>query len=152
MSQPDAEGTPAEEVARAAERLRLAESRLSRRRQNDCGPSENARAAMRFVYDRADLGEEATPTAIAEHLGISTAAVTGMLERMHSGGLLSFRPNPRDGRSKLVVPADRTADVDDIDPLTAQIRRMAEALPAEVAEQVTAFLGRVTSAIDRECA
>jgi len=152
MPESEEDGTPAEQVARATERLRLAESRLSRRRQNDCGPSENARAAMRFVYDRADSGEEATPTTIAAHLGISTAAVTGMLDRMHAGGLLSFRPNPQDGRSKLVVPADRTADVEELDPLTAQIKRMADALPADTAEQIAAFLGRITSAIDRECA
>jgi DNA-binding MarR family transcriptional regulator len=144
--------TPAEEVARAAERLRLAESRLSRRRQNDCGPSENARAAMRYVYDRADSGDEATPTSIAEHLGISTAAVTGMLDRLHAGGLLTFRANPRDGRSKLVVPMDRSADVEEVDPVTAQIRRMAEQLSDDLAREVADFLAKITKAVDRACA
>ncbi|WP_194384835.1 hypothetical protein [Microbacterium luteum] len=33
------------DAARSIERLRLAEGRLARRRQNECGPSENARAA-----------------------------------------------------------------------------------------------------------
>jgi DNA-binding MarR family transcriptional regulator len=151
MSDTD-DGGAAEAVARAAERLRLAESRLSRRRQNDCGPSENARAAMRFVYDRADAGEEATPTSIAEHLGISTAAVTGMLDRLHAGGLLTFQPNPRDGRSKLVVPLDRSSDADGIDPLTAQIRRMAEELSPSVAGEVAKFLSKLTGVVDQECA
>ncbi|MFT4211103.1 MAG: MarR family transcriptional regulator [Microbacterium sp.] len=147
------ESTPGNDaVAYAAERLRLSESRLARRRQTDCGPSENARAAMRLVYERADAGEQTTPTAIAEHLGVSTAAVTGMLDRLHAGGLLAFRPNPDDGRSKLVVPMDRSLDADDIDPVTAQIRRLADALTPEAAAAVAEFLERVTAVVDRECA
>ncbi|MBN9153685.1 MAG: MarR family transcriptional regulator [Microbacterium sp.] len=139
------------QAARAAERLRLAESRLARRRQTECGPSENARAAMRFVLERSDAGEDVTPTDIARHLGVSTASVTGMLDRLHGGGLLAFRPNPDDGRSKLVVPFDRETDADDIDPVTAQIRRLADDLPPEVAEQIAVFLDRITAVVDLEC-
>ena len=39
--------TPVRDAARAVEMLRLSEARLTRRRQTGCGPSENARAAMR---------------------------------------------------------------------------------------------------------
>ena len=140
-----------DDVARAAERLRLAEFRLSRRRQNDCGPSENARAAMRFVYDRADAGEEATPSVIADHLGVSAAAVTGMLDRLHAGGLVAFRANPSDGRSKLVVPMDRADDLEDVDPLTRRIRELAEELPDDAASQVAEFLRRLGDIVDGEC-
>lgn len=139
------------DAARAAERLRLAESRLARRRQTECGPSENARAAMRFVLERSDSGDDVTPTDIARHLGVSTASVTGMLDRLHAGGLLAFRPNPEDGRSKFVVPFDRDTDVDDIDPVTTQIRALAAELSPQVAEQVAIFLERITAVVDREC-
>lgn len=142
----------AADPARAAERLRLAEARLTRRRQTLCGPSENARMAMRFVLERSDAGQDVTPTAVAEHLGVSTAAVTGILERLHAGGLLRYEPNPNDGRSKLVVPFDRDMDADDIDPLTATIRKLASGLPDESARQVTRFLEQIADAVDRECA
>jgi DNA-binding MarR family transcriptional regulator len=138
-------------AALAVERLRLSEARLSRRRQNDCGPSENARAAMRFVLDRTDAGENVTPTAIAQHLGVSTASVTGMLDRLHNGGLIAFAPNPDDRRSKLVVPFDRDADLEDIDPLTARIRELADEIPDEAAAHITRFLDRVREAVDQEC-
>ena len=138
-------------VARAVERLRLAEARLARRRQTDCGPSENARIAMRFVQERTDAGDGVTPTVIAEHLEISTAAVTGILDRLHAGRLITFQPNPKDGRSKLVVPFDRSTDIDDIDPLTAAVRRFAEDLPADFVEKMSAFLEKVTDAVDDEC-
>ncbi|WP_127475737.1 MarR family winged helix-turn-helix transcriptional regulator [Microbacterium sulfonylureivorans] len=146
---PDADATvPA---ARAVERLRLAEARLARRRQTECGPSETARAAMRYILERSDAGRDATPTEIAEHLGLSTASVTGILQRLRGGGLITFARNPDDGRSKRVVPVDRSTDLDDVDPLTAKIRGFAEALTAREAEHVARFLEAVTEAVDREC-
>lgn len=140
------------DAAYAVERLRLSEAKLSRRRQTDCGPSENARAAMRFILDRSDEGEDVTPTAIAQHLGVSTASVTGMLDRLHQGGLIGFAENPRDRRSKLVRPFDRDIDLEDVDPLTAHIRRLAEDLSPEAAGEVALFLARVREAVDLECA
>lgn len=142
----------ATEAAKAVERLRLSEARLARRRQTDCGPSENARAAMRLILERADDGDGITPTEIARHLKVSTASVTGMLDRLHQGGLIAFTVNPDDRRSKLVVPFDRDADLADVDPLTAHIRDMATALPPDVSEQVARFLTMVQEAVDRECA
>lgn len=148
----ETETDPQTSAARAVERLRLSESRLSRRRQTDCGPSENARAAMRFILERADEGEGVTPTEIAQHLGVSTASVTGMLDRLRTGGLIAFAANPNDRRSKLVTPFDRETDLEDVDPLTAQIRALADALPPDTAAQVADFLARVREAVDRECA
>lgn len=138
-------------AAFAVERLRLSEARLSRRRQGDCGPSENARAAMRYVLDRSDAGERVTPTTIAQHLGVSTASVTGMLDRLRHGGLIAFMPNPDDRRSKLVVPFDRDSDLDDIDPLTARIRELATEIPENARAHVARFLTLVREAVDEEC-
>ena len=143
--------TPQSDLARVAERLRLAEAGLSRRRQADCGPSENARAAMRFVFDRSDAGRAPTPSEIAAHLGISAAAVTAILDKLHAGGLVAIRPNPEDGRSKLVEPFDRTADADHIDPLTTRIRDLAAGLTDREAERMALFLEQLVAAVDAEC-
>ncbi len=140
-----------QDAARAVERLRLAEASLSRRRQTECGPSENARAAMRFILERADLGESVTPREVAAHLGVSAAAVTGILDKLHAGRMIAFRPNPDDRRSKLIMPFDRSMDADDIDPVTARIRDAAEALDPEVADAVAAFIDRITRTVDLEC-
>lgn len=140
------------EAVRSVERLRHSEARLMRRRQTACGPSENARAAMRYVLERFDEGEPATPTDIAHHLGVSTASVTGMLDRLHAGGLIAFESNPRDRRSKHVIPFDRSIDLADIDPLTARIREFASALSPREAQHVAQFLDRVREAVDEECA
>lgn len=142
---------PSTVAARAVERLRLAEGRLARRRQTDCGPSENARAAMRLILERADDGQKVTPTEIAQALGVSTASVTGMLDRLHAGGLIGFVANPDDRRSKLVVPFDRSVDADAIDPVTARIREFALALPADAAGHIATFRDQVREVVDAEC-
>ncbi|MFF7681962.1 MarR family transcriptional regulator [Microbacterium sp. NPDC007973] len=142
---------PASTAARAVERLRLAEARLARRRQTECGPSENARAAMRLILERADAGARITPTEIAQSLAISTASVTGMLDRLHAGGLISFEANPADRRSKFVMPFDRDADPDAVDPVTARIREFALDLPTDTAGQLAQFLDRVREVVDAEC-
>lgn len=138
-------------VARAVERLRLAETSLARRRQTDCGPSETARAAMRMVYDSADAGRRVTPTEIAAALSISTPTVTSILRRLHAGGLVVFERNPDDGRSKYVSPVDRSSDIDGSDPLTARVRALTRDLDADTAARVTALLESITDAVDSEC-
>ncbi|MGP3535816.1 MarR family transcriptional regulator [Microbacterium sp. RD1] len=107
---------------------------------------------MRYILERSDEGEAVTPTEIAQHLNVSTASVTGMLDRLHSGGLIAFESNPRDRRSKLVVPFDRDTDLSDVDPLTAAIRGFAAELSEREAAHVAEFLTRVREAVDNECA
>lgn len=139
------------DAARAVERLRLAEARLARRRQTQCGPSETARAATRFIFEKSDAGERVTPTEIAEHVGLSTASMTSILHRLRRGGLITFVRNPDDGRSKYVVPIDRSADLEDLDPLGARIREFAEELTDREAAHVARFLEAVSDAVDEEC-
>ncbi|MGH3917025.1 MAG: MarR family winged helix-turn-helix transcriptional regulator [Pseudonocardiaceae bacterium] len=47
-----------------------------------------------------------TPTAIADRLGMTTASVTGLLDRLAASGYLTRNPNPRDRRSILVTLTD----------------------------------------------
>lgn len=139
------------DAARAVERLRLAEARLARRRQTQCGPSETARAATRLIFEKSDAGERVTPTEIAEHLGLSTASMTHILHRLRGGGLITFVRNPDDGRSKYVVPVDRSTDLEDIDPLGTRIREFAKGLTEREAAHVVRFLEAVSDAVDEEC-
>lgn len=107
---------------------------------------------MRLIWERSDAGRRITPTELADHLEISTASVTGMLQRLHDGGLVSFVRNPDDGRSKFVVPFDRGASSDEIDPLGARVRAHAATLTPSEAERIARFLDAVTDAVDVECA
>lgn len=135
----------------AVERLRRAESRLARRRQTSCGPSETDRSAMRFVLERADEGVDVTPTDLARFLAISTASVTALLDRLRGGGMVELREHPSDRRKKVVRPVDRSDDPDVIDPLTASIRELSEQLGDRDAHLVRAFLDQVSDIVTQEC-
>ena len=60
----------------------------------------------------SDQGVAVTPTDVAEHLGISTPSMTGILNRLYTGGIITSLRHPDDGRSKYVVPLDRDGDID----------------------------------------
>lgn len=139
------------DAAWSVEHLRRAEAHLARRRQTRCGPSETDRAAMRFLLEQGDAGVEVTPTALAAHLGFSTASITALTDRLVSGSLVSMRPNPADRRSKIIVPVSRDDDPGEVDPLTARIRDLAAELTSEEARLISTFLDRVVQAVDAEC-
>ncbi|MGH3929467.1 MAG: MarR family winged helix-turn-helix transcriptional regulator [Pseudonocardiaceae bacterium] len=54
------------------------------------------------VYHAGQL----TPTAIADRLSMTTASVTGLLDRLTDSGYLVRKPNPRDRRSILITLTD----------------------------------------------
>ncbi len=138
-------------TADVVDELRRAEAHLARRRQTACGPSETDRSAMRFILEAADDERPITPSDLAQHLGITTASTTALLDRLGRGQMIEVRPHPDDRRKRLVVPVDRSDDPDIIDPLTATIRELSDDLSAQEAELVNGFLTRITDAVKREC-
>lgn len=139
------------DTAKAVEELRLAEAHLARRRQTACGPSDTDRMAMRFILESADEGREVTPSLIAQHLGLKSASVTALLDRLGRGEMVDVRPHPTDKRKRLVVPVDRSDDPDVIDPLTATIRNLSADLSDQEAELISGYLRKITDAVKREC-
>ena len=106
---------------------------------------------MRFILERSDAGADVTPTALAEHLEISTASVTGLLGNLHAGGLITYARNPDDGRSKLIVPLDRSTDADKLDPLGATVEKLAAEVLDGDTDRIARFLTLVADAVDDEC-
>lgn len=139
------------DTAKAVEELRLAEAHLSRRRQTACGPSDTDRMAMRFILEGADEGREVTPSSLAQHLGMTTASVTALLDRLGRGEMIYVRQHPDDKRKRLVTPVDRSDDPDVIDPLTATIRNLSADLSDQEAELISGYLRKITDAVKREC-
>jgi len=150
-AEPDVLGDdPVTQLTWAVEDLRLAESRLSRRRQASCGPGHSEREAMRFIAERADAGKPATPTELATHLGLTTPSVSAIVRRLLEGGLISTRQHDDDRRSKLLEPASRNAP-DTADALAPAIRAAAADLDPGEAQRLAAFLAHVRDLVDADC-
>lgn len=141
---------PVTQLTWAVEEVRLAEARLERRRQASCGPGHSEREAMRFIADRADAGAPPTPTELARHLGLTTPSVSAIVRRLREGGLIATQRNADDRRSKLLVPASRTAP-DTADALAPAIRAAAADLDPGEALRLAAFLAHVRDLVDADC-
>lgn len=60
-------------------------------------------AALRMMIVREQRGEWVSPHDIADHLGITTASTTKLLDRLTASGHVERRPHPHDGRARIVV-------------------------------------------------
>ena len=102
--------------------------------------------AIRYVMAATNRDQPTSPHDLAEHLGISTAATTTMLDRLSAAGHLERLPHPTDRRSKVVVATEHAyaevraqlADTHD------RMRAAAAQVPVAARPAVIAFLEQLT--------
>jgi DNA-binding MarR family transcriptional regulator len=63
-------------------------------------------AALRMLIVREDRGEDVSPHQVADHLRISTASTTKLLDRLAASGHIERLPHPRDRRARIVILTD----------------------------------------------
>lgn len=96
------------EVMDAIFRWREAEQRVSEASQEYMRLSATDMKAVRYIIVRSDQGEVVTARDVAEHLGISSASTTKLLDRLERGGHIERGPHPRDRRALALVVTDLT--------------------------------------------
>lgn len=108
------------------------------------------------VVEEAERGESAelpgvTPRRLADHLGITTAAVTVLVDRLVASGHLERVPHPRDRRSVLLVPTEqaRREMATHLADMHERMKRIAAAVPAEARAAVVEFLTALTREMER---
>lgn len=106
---------------------------------------------MRFVLERTADGEAVMPTTLATYLGITSASISILLERLVRDGMVEIHRHPTDRRRRLVVPVDITDDPDVVDPITATMRELDADLTSYEAALISNYLDRVTTAVREEC-
>lgn len=91
--------------------LREAEERLSEASLRYMQLNRTDMRALHFLIVAENTGAIVTPSAIAEHLGISTASTTKLLDRLERGGHIVRSTHPTDRRALhiLVQPETRAA-------------------------------------------
>jgi len=88
-----------------------------------------------------------TPTDLAHRLGVSTAAVTTVIDRLTAVGHVSRVPNPADRRGILVVPAPASVAraMGSLMPMVMGIDRVIGEFSVEEQVVVTRYLERVVA-------
>ncbi|CAN5183580.1 MarR family transcriptional regulator [soil metagenome] len=138
------------DVLNALRTYRAAESEMRRRTQQSIGVGETDLAALRFLLQAQRRDQSVTPKALAERLGISSASVTVLIDRLAASGHLERRPHPTDGRSKVIVSTPSSDDEvrANFGELHRRMIEVAGRLTAAEAAVVTRFLTEMTAGIE----
>lgn len=93
------------------------------------------------------------PGRIAEHTGLTTGAITGMIDRLEKAGYVERRPNPADRRSVLVTlredtPRDRVLPMV-FGPLAQDMADVASHFTSDQLAAIANYLGRTTEVLHR---
>lgn len=141
-------------VMEALRAYRSAEMAMRRRTQDSMAMGENELLVLRYLTRAAGSGQDVTPIHLARHLGVSTASITALLDRLEKSAHVRRSPHPTD-RRKVLVAATIHADDEMRDTLAAMHRRMMQATRGMTEAETTAvaaFLGRMRCAVTNACA
>lgn len=96
------------EVMEAMRRWRQVERRLSEASRKYMQLGENDMRAIRYMIAMQRSGTLATPSDVARHLGITTASVSKMLDRLVARHHVHRLPHPQDRRSTALQVSEET--------------------------------------------
>lgn len=139
------------ELLQAFRLYRAAEVAMRRRTREAMSMGENDLLVLRYLLRAKQRGERVSPGELARYLGVSTASMTAMVDRLEKSGHVRRERHETDRRSIWVVP---TVDSDEEVRRTLgdMHERMMDAvvdMPAEDMQVVMDCLSRLQAAVDK---
>ncbi|GAA1690644.1 hypothetical protein GCM10009808_04500 [Microbacterium sediminicola] len=109
-------------------------------------------AALRMLIIREQRGESVSPHHVAEHLKISTASTTKLLDRLERDGYLERQPHPSDRRSRVVALTDlsRQRFFQHFARRLQLLRGVTEPYSEEDLRLIEGYLDRLSEAIEQD--
>lgn len=140
------------EVLDAMRRWREAERRTSEASQRYMKLGASDMRALRMLIAAQHQSIPVTPSAMATHLGISTASTTKLLDRLERGGHIVRRAHPDDRRSLVIEVTDETRRAARATVGREHARRfdVIAALPPESRRIVAAFFDDMAATAERD--
>ena len=154
MSQPWPAATPHDqavmEVLQAVRALNDAMDRMNGGMKGDMEMNGSDLAALRMLIVREGRGETVSPHQVADHLRISSASTTKLLDRLTAAGHVQRRPHPRDRRARIVILTDesRATFFRHFRERLQSMRGVAERYTDEELVVITRFLSELSETID----
>lgn len=120
---------------------------LSRRLERHLATELDVNATDLFAMEHLSREGSATPTELAQELGVTSSAATFIVDRLAAQGHVSREPHPGDRRKTVVAPAPASVDlvVGMIRPLAVGLGSYVDAMQPEDRAVVEAFLDAVAS-------
>lgn len=145
------EGLGDEEIAQivhvlaAMRNWREAEQEISFRSRNEMKLNETDMKALRFLVAAKNQNVLVTPSVLADHLHISTASTTKLLDRLEQAGHIQRGPHPTDRRALVITITQQTHEQvrDSVGRMHAHRFDVAASLSSREREVVIRFLERL---------
>jgi DNA-binding MarR family transcriptional regulator len=137
-------------VLQAIRNWRESEQRMSLRSRNQMKLNETDMKALRYLVAAKNDGRVVTPGLLAEHLRISSASTTKLLDRLAAAGHVERAPHPNDRRALVVtITQDTHRQVrDTVGHMHARRFQVAAALSSAERETVAQFLNALAATGD----
>ena len=154
MSQPWPAATPHDqavmEVLQAVRALSDAMDRMNGGMKGDMEMNATDLAALRMLIVRERRGETVSPHDVADHLRISTASTTKLLDRLTAAGHVERRPHPSDRRARIVILTEesRATFFRHFGERLQSMRGVAERYTDDELAVITRFLSELSETID----
>ncbi|WP_066039326.1 MarR family winged helix-turn-helix transcriptional regulator [Herbiconiux solani] len=137
-------------VLEALRSYRAAETAMRRRSQESMGMGENDLIAMRYLLRAQEQGRAVGPKELAQYLGITSASITVLLDRLERNGHIHREPSPFDRRALIIVP---TVPTDELAAATLgevrpELVEVVEHLSPEDARTIIDFFDSMRDAVD----
>lgn len=142
--------SPVAEIIATLLDYRSAEEAMRRRTGDSMRMGATDLQALRFLLKAQGEGRIVSGRELGDHLGMTSASVTALLDRLTKSGHVHRAPHPTSRRSNMIT-ATPGSDGEVRQTLGAMHKRMidaARALDAADASLVTEFLAAMTAAVD----
>lgn len=140
-------------VMHALREYRSAEMAMRRRTQDSMAMGENELVVLRYLARASASATDTTPADLARHLGLSTASITALLDRLERSDHVRRERHPTDRRKILVRATPHTEDEmrGELGDMHERMMRATSGLSPVEADAVTAFLERMRCAVAGPC-
>ncbi|SBS71463.1 MarR family winged helix-turn-helix transcriptional regulator [uncultured Microbacterium sp.] len=137
-------------VLEALRMYRAAETAMRRRTQQSMAMGENELLVLRFITRASGRGEQVTPIDLARYLGLSTASITALVDRLERSDHVRRQPHPTDRRKVIITTTSQTEDEirATLGQMHARMHDATAAVTADDAKVIIGFLERMRAAVD----
>jgi DNA-binding MarR family transcriptional regulator len=143
------EGAAVTDGTEAIRRLLIAAAGVRVTLARHLGLSVSDFNALDHVAQSQESGRQVGPTELAQHLGMTSASATVLVDRLETAGLLQRRPRADDRRRVLLEVTDRTREQIEthLGPALNEVHQLTESLTSAERDAVLTYLDRVCTAL-----
>ncbi|MDR6170342.1 MarR family transcriptional regulator [Curtobacterium sp. SORGH_AS_0776] len=138
------------DVLNALRRYRSAESAAQRRAREALGIGENALLALRALLDAEEAGRTVNAKDLAEHLDITPASTSALVDRLVRSGHVERHPDPNDRRGVILTASGGSMRqvLQVIDQLDSRAVEATEHLSNDDMAVIVSFLDEMVRVVD----